>query len=121
VTLSWLLRARGVTRVELLKVDVEGDEEDVLRSLEPALWPCIMQVLSVGEGSPTTRPPPPARAVWLTLTHPSHATCFCRRHVCLPHPSRVLCVRTCGGFGVAGRWWSRSTTQEAAWRGYWPC
>lgn len=43
-TLSSVLREEGVTRVDLLKIDVERAELDVLRGIEDADWPKIAQV-----------------------------------------------------------------------------
>ncbi|KAL1510620.1 hypothetical protein AB1Y20_006921 [Prymnesium parvum] len=45
VTLSSLLEQMGVHAVDLLKVDVEGDELRVLRGISSARWPTIRQVV----------------------------------------------------------------------------
>jgi hypothetical protein len=44
-TLSEVIREHGLPRVDLLKVDVEGEELEVLRGIEPAHWPLIRQVV----------------------------------------------------------------------------
>jgi FkbM family methyltransferase len=42
-TLSQLMRARGLTSIDLLKVDVEGEELSVLHGIDEAHWPHIAQ------------------------------------------------------------------------------
>jgi len=42
-TLSNMLAASGVSRVDLVKIDVEGAEEDVLGGVEDADWPRLRQ------------------------------------------------------------------------------
>ncbi|MFF0445677.1 FkbM family methyltransferase [Streptomyces sp. NPDC004609] len=46
VTVSDLVRRYGLTRVDLLKVDVERAELDVLRGVEPGHWPLIRSVVA---------------------------------------------------------------------------
>jgi FkbM family methyltransferase len=53
-TLSGVLRAHEVPRVDLLKVDVEGAELDVLEGIEDAHWPLIRQISM--EVAPANRP-----------------------------------------------------------------
>lgn len=43
-TLSNLIRERGVERIDLLKVDVEGAEMDVFEGIEDEHWPLIRQL-----------------------------------------------------------------------------
>ena len=43
-TLSHFLSTQGIAQVDLLKVDVEGAEEEVLRGVSPSHWGCIRQV-----------------------------------------------------------------------------
>lgn len=45
ITVSDLVRRHGLQRVDLLKVDVEGDEEAVLAGIAPEHWPLIDRVL----------------------------------------------------------------------------
>ena len=44
-TLSRVMREQGVTAIDLLKVDTEGNELDVLRGIDRSQWPRIRQVL----------------------------------------------------------------------------
>ena len=46
VTLSSVIEAEGVERIDLLKIDVERAELDVVRGIEPDHWPRIRQVVS---------------------------------------------------------------------------
>lgn len=45
-TLSSVIDAEGIDRIDLLKIDVERAELDVLRGIEPGHWPRIRQVVS---------------------------------------------------------------------------
>lgn len=45
-TLPLLLQRCGLTRVDLLKVDVEGHEEAVLRGMDEAAWSCVGQLVA---------------------------------------------------------------------------
>jgi 31-O-methyltransferase len=44
-TLSSIIAQRGIERIDLLKIDVEGSEWDVLRGIEETDWPKIRQVV----------------------------------------------------------------------------
>jgi 31-O-methyltransferase len=44
-TLSSVLREQSITRIDLLKIDVERAEVDVLRGIEESDWPKIQQVV----------------------------------------------------------------------------
>jgi FkbM family methyltransferase len=44
-TLSSLMREHAVSRIDLLKIDVEGAELDVLAGIEPEHWSCIRQIV----------------------------------------------------------------------------
>ncbi len=44
-TLSSVLRERAVSRIDLLKIDVEKAELDVLEGIEPEDWPKIQQII----------------------------------------------------------------------------
>lgn len=43
-TIPLLLQSEGLRRVDLLKVDVEGHEEAVLRGMDAAAWACVRQL-----------------------------------------------------------------------------
>lgn len=43
-TLSSVIRERGVERIDLLKIDVEGAEMDVLAGLDECHWPLVRQL-----------------------------------------------------------------------------
>jgi hypothetical protein len=45
-TLPALFQSEGVTRVDLLKIDVEGHEEAVLRGMDPSTWACVRQLVA---------------------------------------------------------------------------
>lgn len=45
-TLSSMIESLGLTRIDLLKVDVEGAELDVLLGISDAYWPMIRQVVA---------------------------------------------------------------------------
>lgn len=45
VTLSTVFTKLGIATVDLLKIDVEGDELNVLRGIEPRHWPTLRQVV----------------------------------------------------------------------------
>jgi amino acid adenylation domain-containing protein/non-ribosomal peptide synthase protein (TIGR01720 family)/FkbM family methyltransferase len=44
-TLSSVIREHGVSRIDLLKIDVEGAELHVLEGIEPEHWPAIRQIV----------------------------------------------------------------------------
>lgn len=54
-TLSEALRSESVDSVDLLKIDVEGAEQDVLAGIEDADWPSIHQVVAELHGDPAER------------------------------------------------------------------
>jgi len=43
-TLSSVIDEEGIERIDLLKIDVEGAEQEVLAGIEPADWPRIRQI-----------------------------------------------------------------------------
>lgn len=43
-TIPLLMQSEGLARVDLLKVDVEGHEEAVLRGMDAAAWACVRQL-----------------------------------------------------------------------------
>ncbi len=45
-TLSDIIRRQQLTRIDLLKIDVEGAELDVLNGIEEAHWPIIQQLVA---------------------------------------------------------------------------
>ncbi len=45
-TLPLLLQSEGLARVDLLKVDVEGHEEAVLKGMDAAAWACVRQLVA---------------------------------------------------------------------------
>ena len=47
-TLSDVIRTRGLPRIDLLKIDVEGAELEVLRGVAPEHWPRVQQVVLEG-------------------------------------------------------------------------
>lgn len=52
VRLSTVIRAAGVTRIDLLKIDVEGAEFDVMAGIDAEHWPLVRQVIvEVHEGA----------------------------------------------------------------------
>jgi FkbM family methyltransferase len=44
-TLSEVIREQGLSRIDLLKVDVEGEELEVLRGIDAAHWPLVRQAV----------------------------------------------------------------------------
>ncbi len=44
-TLSEVIREQGLSRIDLLKVDVEGEELEVLRGIDDAHWPLVRQAV----------------------------------------------------------------------------
>ncbi|MFF8732698.1 FkbM family methyltransferase [Streptomyces sp. NPDC015171] len=57
LTVSDLLRRHAVSRVDLLKVDVERAELDVLRGIEDLHWPLIHTVVVEVHDRPAASPP----------------------------------------------------------------
>lgn len=45
-TLSSVIADLGVTSIDLLKIDVEGEEYEVLRGIDPGDWPRIRQIVA---------------------------------------------------------------------------
>ncbi len=50
-TISEIMRAEGVSRIDLLKIDVEKSERDVLAGIDEADWPLIEQIVMEVEDS----------------------------------------------------------------------
>jgi natural product biosynthesis luciferase-like monooxygenase protein/FkbM family methyltransferase len=44
VTISEIIEAHGIDRIDLLKMDIEGSEYEALRGIRPADWPKIRQI-----------------------------------------------------------------------------